>query len=189
MYEQNVQRLCSIFSTLFVKDFFFFFTFNLCFYISFADRVSCSEVKCVPSHQEKKHINIKWIRLKVKQWQSSTHGFSSPSVIKEHFFLGLVATCREHKVTGQKTQRPKHTVQNLQLGELAAHLPKFPLLIYKTGPHKRVFLSVFAQTQQWCSHQRSVSNKINTVHWFFYFSLNKFHSLHFLMRAFITAAS
>lgn len=80
-------------------------------------------------------------------------GFRSPSVLIENLFLGLVAACREHKVAGQKTQRPKHTVQNLQSGELTARLrpcftQKCPLSTCKNGLHEHCFLSVFAQMQQ-----------------------------------------
>lgn len=97
--------------------------------------------------------------LKVTQWQSSR----SPTVLIERLFLGLVAACWEHKVTGQKTQRPKHTLQDLQPGELYHTLAflsdsTFPLSICKLGFINTVSC-LFAQMQQWCSHPRSVSKK------------------------------
>lgn len=89
----------------------------------------CSEVKkCLILCRD--IINVKWIKCLVKGYTNdkatnlvSGPGFRSPFELTEHLFLGLVATCWEHKVAHQTTQRPKHTVQTLQPGELTSHLP------------------------------------------------------------------
>lgn len=75
--------------------------------------------------------------------------FGSPSVLTENFFVGLViAACRERKVAGQTTQRPKHTVQTLQPGELTARSPSslltHSLFCLAAKCHQRCSSSVYA---------------------------------------------